>query len=144
MPKKADIKTKETKASVAKFIDTEKNDERRADLKKIAKLMSKVTGAKGKMWGESIVGFGDYTYVSPRTGRWGDWFYMGFSPRKAAITIYPGCDVSILGETTLKKFGKYKASKGCLYIKKLSDIDISILEKLLTNAKKELTKIQKK
>lgn len=126
---KAELKTKENKASVSAFLNSIEDVEKRSDTKKVLALMKKQTGMKPKMWGDSIVGFGlfPYKYAS---GREGEWFMVGLSPRKQALTLYMmlGFDKS---KTLMKKLGKYKTGKSCLYVKKLEDIDLSILEKLV-------------
>lgn len=122
----AEIKTKKTDSSVAAFIDTIP-EERHKDAKAISKMMQDATGCKPKMWGGSIIGFGDYRYKSERTGREVDWFIMGFSPRKAAFSLY------IMGkdEKLMAKLGKYKMGKGCLYVNKLGDVDTDVLKKIM-------------
>src|SRR2546425_2074621 len=117
----ADNKTRPTKASVAAFIDALTDQTKRADAKVLVKLMQSATGEKPKMWGPSIIGFGSchYTYES---GREGDMPLAGFSPRKAATVLY-----GLLGlkdtESLLVKLGRHTTGKGCLYIKKLADVD---------------------
>jgi hypothetical protein len=123
------LKTKLNNASVSDFIDAIPDESRRADCKAIAKLMKKVTGEKPKMWGASIVGFGAYHYRYA-TGNEGDWLVTGFSPRAQALTLYimSGFD----GEPELmKKLGKFKSGKSCLYIKRLADVDAGMLEQLV-------------
>jgi hypothetical protein len=92
--------------------------------------MERLTNAKGRMWGTSIVGFGEYHYKY-KTGREGDWFICGFSPRKNALTLYLMCDLSQL---SFEGLGKYKNGKGCLYIKKLRDIDFQVLERIVKSS----------
>jgi len=125
-----EAKTKETKASVKAFLDAQE-PARRADCKKVAALMKDVTGASPKMWGTSIVGFGSrhFRYAS---GHEGDTCILGFSPRKAALTLYvPG-----LGTQTarLKRLGKHKSTGGCLYVSRLADVDLDVLREVLTEA----------
>src|SRR5690349_11197858 len=125
----AEQKTKPTEQSVDAFLDSLASEQARADCDAIVKIMRKVTGAAPKMWGASIVGFGNYHYKYDR-GQEGDSVLTGFSPRKAAITLYviaPGSDHASL----LEKLGKHKAGKGCLYVKKLADIDVKVLEELI-------------
>jgi hypothetical protein len=134
----ATLKTKPEKASVAAFLKTIDDDEHRRDCETVAKMMARATGAKPTMWGTSIVGFGAYPYVSERSGREGDWFQVGFSPRKNALTIY------LMGglekhAARLKKLGKHKTGKGCLYVGKLSDVDRGVLEEMIERAAKDLT-----
>lgn len=125
----AELKTKKTNKSVSQFIKAIDDPERRKDCEALAKLMKKITGAEPKMWGTAIVGFGDYRYKYA-SGREGDWFPIGFSPRKAALTIYAMCAFA-QNPDLMKKLGKYKMGKGCLYIKRLADIDQEVLAKLL-------------
>jgi hypothetical protein len=130
----AELKTKQTKASVDKFLQGIKDEKNRADCYKIAEMMGKATKAKAKMWGTSIVGFGDYHYVYA-SGRENDWFITGFSPRKQNLTLYlmGGFDQF---PDLMQELGKYSRGKGCLYIKKLEDVDTKILQKLLTESVK--------
>jgi hypothetical protein len=127
---KAELKTKKTKDSVPAFLAKIEDPQARTDCKTLVGLMEAATGAKARMWGTSIVGFGDYRYRSPATGREGDWFQMGFSPRKGALTLYLLSGVHRHGEL-LKKLGKHKTSKSCLYIKRLEDVDAGVLKKLI-------------
>lgn len=125
----AENKTKPTEHSVEVFIDGIVDPVKRSDCKTIAAMMEEVTGAKPKMWGDSIVGFGDYRYKYA-SGRQGDWFLSGFSPRKQYLTLY------IMGylefyEDILENLGKHKHGKGCLYIKRLEDIDMEVLKTLI-------------
>ena len=127
----AENKTKATKASVAAFIDTLTDQSKRSDAKALVKLMQNATGEKPKMWGTAIIGFGShhYTYDS---GREGDAPQLAFSPRKAAMVLYgTGARNS---QALLAKLGKHSTGKSCLYIKKLADVDLKVLEKLIANA----------
>ena len=128
----ADNKTKPTKLSVAAFIDALTDPVKRADAKALIKLMQKAAGEKPQMWGPSIIGFGSshYKYES---GREGDAPVIAFSPRKAATVLY---GVTGFGEAAplLEKLGKHSTGKGCLYIKKLSDVDHDILQALVVKA----------
>lgn len=137
----AELKTKKTKVSADAFINAIKNEQERADCKTIAKMMSEITKAKPVMWGPSIVGFGDWHYVYD-SGRENDWFMMGFSPRKQNLTLYlmPGFDGF---ESEMDKLGKYKTGRCCLYIKKLSDVDMTVLKKIMTGAAKRMKVIAK-
>ncbi len=140
----AEIKTKVNKASAEKFLSSIKNAEKRADCVEIAKLMEKATKAKPEMWGASIVGFGRTTYTYAN-GKEGEWFKVGFAPRAQNIALY-GLKVFTMAEGKLKenkkdnapllKLGKYKESGGCLYINKLSDIDLKQLETIIKLAVK--------
>lgn len=120
-------KTQPTSLPVKLFLDGIVEEEKRADSWRLYKLMERLTGAKGQMWGTSIVGFGEFHYKY-KTGREGDWFITGFSPRKNALTLYLMCDISHISFDGL---GKHKTGKGCLYIKKLKDINFDILEKIV-------------
>lgn len=128
----AELKTKLNNASVDKFLKGIKDQQASADCFQIVEMMRKATKAEPKMWGASIVGFGDYHYKY-ESGREGDWFILGFSPRKQNITLYilGGVDES---EELLQKLGKHTRGGGCLYIKKLEDVDVKVLNKLITAA----------
>lgn len=125
----AENKTKATKVSVAAFIDGISDASRRADAKALVKLMQKAAGEKPKMWGASIIGFGSYHYTYD-SGREGDMPVVAFSPRKAATVLYGLSDA----EALLPKLGKHTRGKGCLYIKKLADVDQKILETMVAKA----------
>lgn len=135
MSKLAEIKTKETTASVEDFINSIKDEAKRKDSLTILKLMKKATKQKPKIWGNSIIGFGNKIYKSPATGREVEWFKIGFSPRKANLTLYLVMDIKKYA-SELKKLGKHKTGVGCLYINKLDDVDIKVLEKLIVDAAK--------
>jgi len=128
----ADNKTKPTKVSVAAFIDAIPDETKRADAKALVKLMQSATGEKPKMWGPSIIGFGSYHYVY-ESGREGDTPLAGFSPRKAATVLYGMMGFSD-SEALRAKLGKHTAGGGCLYIKKLNDVDLTVLETLVVKA----------
>lgn len=134
----AELKTKLNHASVDKFLKGVKDEPTRADCYQILEIMKKATKAEPKMWGTSIVGFGNYHYKS-KSGREGDWFVTGFSPRKQNITLYlmGGFDGS---EELLAKLGKHSLGKGCLYIKKLEDVNFKVLNKLITTSAKKMMK----
>lgn len=123
-------KTTVSDASVTEFIDTVTDATKKNDSLALVELFSGITGEKPKMWGSSIVGFGSYHYKSERSTQEGDWLLTGFSPRKQSLTLYimPGFD-DYAG--LLADLGKHKTSKGCLYINKLADVDIAVLEKLI-------------
>lgn len=120
-------KTQPTSTPVKLFLDGILDDQKRTDSWKLYELMERLSGYKGQMWGTSIIGFGEYHYKY-KTGREGDWFITGFSPRKNALTLYLMCDISYISFDGL---GKYKTGKGCLYIKKLSDIDFAVLKRIV-------------
>ena len=135
MGKLAVIKTKQTESSVEDFINSVKDEAKRKDSLTILKLMQKATKAKPKLWGSSIIGFGNKIYKSPATGREVDWFKLGFSPRKANLTLYLVAGIKTYAND-LKKLGKHKTGGGCLYINKLADVDMKVLEKLIADAAK--------
>lgn len=131
MGKLVEIKTKATNASVKDFIDSVESEQKRKDSQTILKMMQKAYGSKPKMWGPTIIGFGKKIYKSPKTGREVECFDIGFSPRKSSLTFYinkPAAD--------LKKLGKHKTGVSCLYINKLEDIDMKVLEKMINNSVK--------
>lgn len=136
MGKVAEIKTKPTAYSVSSFLDSITDEQKKKDSKAIVAMMEKATKEKPKMWGSSMIGFGDKRYKSPNTGREVDWFIIGFSPRKANLSLHLGLDVSKHGEA-LKKLGKFKTGVGCLYISKLEDVDTKVLEKMIATAAKK-------
>jgi hypothetical protein len=133
MGKLAEIKTKQTDSSTEDFINGIADEQKRKDSKVILQLMEKAIKEKPKMWGSSIIGFGKLRYKSPTSGREVDWFKIGFSPRKANLTIYLVGSLQQHADS-LKKLGKHKTGGGCLYVNKLGDIDIKILEKIITTA----------
>lgn len=128
----AELKTKVNEASVTDFLSAVTNDARREDSFTVLRLMQKVSGKKPKMWGGSIVGFDKYHYRYD-SGHEGDMCMIGFSPRANALTLYILSD-SGNEEALLKKLGKYKRGKGCLYINKLADVDMKVLQELVQNA----------
>jgi hypothetical protein len=125
----AELKTQKNDGDVPAFFDSIEDPTRQADARTLSALLTKVTKAKPVMWGESIVGYGEHVLTYPN-GRQLDWMVLGFSPRKAATTIY------LNGATTeykdiLERLGKHTAKGGCLYIKKMADVDATVLEELL-------------
>jgi len=136
MSKVAIIKTQETTESVRDFINKLSNEQQRADSIAIIELMKTISGEEPKMWGDSIIGFGNKRYKSPKTGREVDWFIIGFSPRKANFSIYLSLDIQQY-KKALEKLGKHKTGVGCLYIKKLTEIDLDILKEMIESAIKE-------
>ncbi len=134
MGKLAEIKTKQTSSSVKDFIDSIGDEQKRKDSFEILEIMEKASKEKPKMWGSSIIGFGNVRYKSPASGREVDWFKIGFSPRKANLTLYL-IDLK-LHTDALKKLGKHKPGGGCLYINKLEDVDKKVLEKMIMAAAK--------
>lgn len=125
----AELKTRETDADVGAFLAALDDPQRRADCEALVEMMQAAAGAPPRMWGASIVGFGhyDYTYAS---GRSGTWMRIGFSPRKRDLTLYimPGFDAyaDLLG-----RLGKHKTGKSCLYVKRLADLDLDVLRRLV-------------
>lgn len=134
MGKLAEIKTKQTSSSVEGFIDSLPDEQKRKDSYVILRFMEKATKEKPKMWGSSMIGFGNVRYKSPTTGREVDWFKIGFSPRKANLSLHL-IDLKRHADA-LTKLGKHKLGTGCLYINKLEDVDIKVLEKMITAAAK--------
>ena len=132
----AEMKTKPTKESVKEFLNKIPDAERRADCFTVAKMMEEITGEKPTMWGPSIVGFGSYHYKYD-SGREGDWMMTGFSPRKKDLTLYLMMGYEKHTELT-EKLGKHSGGKSCLYIKRLSDIHIPTLKKLIKISVKDL------
>lgn len=131
MGKLAEIKTKETDASVKGFIGSVPDEQKRNDSLTVLQLMQEATQEKPKMWGSSIVGFGNVRVKSAKTGREVEWFKIGFSPRKANLTLYLGLDIQ-LHAAALSKLGKHKSGVGCLYINKLDDVDVKILKEIIS------------
>ena len=129
----AAIKTTVNDASVEDFINKIEDEVKRRDSLELLNLFSKVTGEKPKMWGPSIIGFGQYHYKSEKSRQEGDWMLTGFSPRKQNITLYIG-----VGDNSdnplLKKLGKYTTGKVCLYFKKLADVDRNVLQELIADS----------
>ena len=137
----SELKTKVNDASVTAFLNKIEDEEKRKDSFEILKIMTQVTKEEPKMWGSSIVGFGSYHYKGA-SGREGDWLLTGFSPRKQNLTLY------LMGgfnthTDLLKKLGKHKTSVGCLYIKKLEDVDVKVLKELIKKSMKVMKQIIK-
>jgi len=133
MGKVAEIKTKENDASVEAFIAGVPDEQKRQDCHTLLKLMEKATKEKPRMWGASLIGFGNLRYKSPTSGREVDWFRIGFSPRKANLSLYLTMDIKAHAEV-LQKLGKHKTGAGCLYITKLADVDMKVLEGMIKAA----------
>lgn len=130
MGKLAKIKTKETSASVEGFINGIKDEQKRKDSFVILDMMKKASGEQPKMWGSSVIGFGNKRYKSPATGREVDWLKIGFSPRKANLSLYLVVDIK-QHAAALKKLGKHKTGVGCLYINKLEEVDVKVLKGMI-------------
>jgi len=129
---KAELKTKQTDARVEDFINSVENEERRNDALRVLEMYKRITGEEPKMWGPAIIGFGNSKYKYP-DGREMDWMLAAFSPRKQNLTLYVVCDSPKQPEL-LAKLGKHSTSVACLYIKRLSDIDEKVLEKIIKDA----------
>lgn len=134
--------TTQTSINVDDFINTVKDETKRKDSFSLINLIKKQTGLEPKMWGPSIVGFGSYHYKYG-SGHEGDSPLIGFSPRASAITLYLSGQFE-KREELLKKLGKHKTDKGCIYVKKLEDINIEILQKMITNHIKHIQKLYPK
>jgi len=132
---KAENKTKATAASVPKFL-AGLEAERRADCEDLVAMLRRVTQAEPKMWGKNIVGFGDH-HLKYESGRELDWFLAGFSPRKAALTLYLG-DGARLDAATAKRLGRHETGGGCLYIRRLEDVDRKVLEEVVRSSVRRL------
>jgi hypothetical protein len=135
-------KTTETSASVNAYVAAIKEEARRNDCEALVTLMAKATKQPPRMWGSSIVGFGSYHYKY-ESGREGDICLVGFSSRKGDITVY-GLNAAPSHQALISKLGKHKAGKGCLYIRNLNDIDLKVLERLVTDAATAKTRQQSK
>jgi hypothetical protein len=136
----AELKTRQTNASVQTFLRSIADDQRRQDCITVLKIMKEATGARPRMWGSSIVGFGTYHYRY-RSGREGDWFLSGFSPRKQDLTLYVMSGVEPY-RALLGKLGKHKTGKCCLYIKRLADIDLAVLKQILGRSLRDFARTQ--
>jgi len=133
----ATLKTQPTKASVSAFLKGIADDVRRKDCQTLVRIMKRAVGSEPRMWGASIVGFGHYHYKYA-SGRENDWFLAGFSPRKQDLTIYimSGLDRH---DALLARLGKYKTGKSCLYIKRLAEVDVAVLQELISASVKHMT-----
>jgi len=126
------LKTQKNSASVKAFLDAVENEKRAKDAQAVLKLMKRITGLRPQMWGTSIIGFGSYRYQNT-SGRKGEWFLTGLSPRKQALTVYIMSGFSNY-DALLKQLGKFKTGRSCLYINKLEDIDLAVLEQLIAES----------
>jgi len=140
----AELKTKATNSSVKQFLDGIKDDGRRKDCEAIVTMMTKATKAKPVMWGTAIIGFGDYEYAGAN-GKANKWFKVGFSPRKAALSLYlmGGKDAKLLAKLGAASGGGTTMAAGCLYIKRLEDVDQTTLQKLIDDSVKRIDKLAK-
>ncbi len=128
----AENKTKPTDVSVDEFLASVENDRRRDDAMTVCKMMQEITGEEPAMWGPTMVGFGTYHYKYD-SGREGDWFVAGFAPRKASLVVYIMSGFK-RHDVLMKKLGKHKTGGSCLYINKLSDVDMDILRELISRS----------
>jgi len=132
----AELKTRPSGASVEAFLQGVADEARREDCRTLLALMRRVTGAEPEMWGPSIIGFGTYHYVYA-SGREGDWFLTGFSPRKRDLTLYIMAGFSAYDDL-LARLGPHKTGKSCLYVKRLGDLDLEALEALVVASVKHM------
>jgi hypothetical protein len=137
----AELKTKHTTASVAAFIKSQPEEQTRKDCRELVALMKAATGKPPKMWGTSLVGFGNCR-LKYASGRELDWFYLGFAPRKQGLSLYLTCDLSKYARL-LRKLGKHKHGKGCLYINTLDDIDRDVLKEMIETSVMETDQLLK-
>jgi hypothetical protein len=135
----AELKTKPTAASVAAFLKRLDDEARREDCRTLVRIMKRATGARPRMWGPSMIGFGSYHYRYA-SGHEGDCFLAGFAPRKRELTLYimSGFDRY---KTLLARLGRFKAGKACLYVKRLADVDLEVLEKLVAASVKHVKQV---
>lgn len=131
--KLVEIKTKPTTASVEDFINNIKDEQKRKDSFVLLEMMKKATGEEPILWSSSVIGFGIKRYKSPATGREVDWLRIGFSPRKANLSLYITVGIKEHA-AALKKLGKHKAGVGCLYINKLEEIDLKVLKEIIDSS----------
>ena len=134
----SELKTKKNNASVQGFLNSVEHEKRRTDSLVVLELMKKITGEEPAMWGDSIVGFGSYHYRYA-SGREGDWMITGFSPRKQSLTLYimPGFEKYA---DLMEQLGKYRTGQACLYINKLEDVDLNVLERLISKSYQDVKK----
>lgn len=131
--KLAEIKTKPTAASIEDFINAIEDEQKRKDSFELVEMMKKASGEEPVLWGNSIIGFGNKRYKSERTGREVDWFLIGFSPRKANLSLYISMAIEEHADA-LKILGKHKTGGGCLYINMLDDVDLNVLQGMINTA----------
>jgi hypothetical protein len=136
-PKKVEIQTKENEGSVDAFLISVADEQKRTDALEVLEMMQKATKSEPKMWGASLIGFGSRVYESPATGRQVDWFHVGFSPRKANLSLYVLNGFEKQDEL-LGKLGKHTTGQGCLYIKKLDDVDRKVLKQIVDASVKKI------
>ncbi len=138
----AELKTKKSNASVTRFLKSVENEQRRKDGLQLLEIFKEVTKMQAKMWGNSIVGFGEYHYKSERSSQEGDWPLTGFSPRKRNMTVYimPGFTKY---KDLMNRLGKHKSSVSCIYFNKLEDIDTKVLKQVIRKSVADMKKIYK-
>ncbi len=127
-----ELKTKKNEASVDEYIAAVEPEEKRRDSETLLKMMREITGDQGAMWGDSLVGFGKYSYTYA-SGHGGEWFLTGFSPRKRNLTVYIMSGFDRYDEL-MAKLGKHKTGKSCLYLNRLSDVDVEVLKELVSGS----------
>lgn len=130
------IKTKPTASNVVDFINNVQDEQKRKDSFQLLEMMKKASGEEPVLWSNSMIGFGNRRYKSPATGREVDWLKIGFSPRKANLSLYLNINLKE-NAAALKKLGKHKTGVGCLYINKLEDVDLKVLNKIITSSVKQ-------
>jgi len=132
----AELKTRPTKASVTSFLNSIEDSGKRRDAKKVAAMMRRSTGARARMWGSSIVGYGTYSYTNS-SNKECEWMLTGYSPRKQALSVYimPGFSGF---KTLMKKLGKHSTGRSCLYIKRLDDVDEKVLEEIIDRSVRQM------
>ena len=135
----AELKTKKTTASPTAFIKTVPDKEKQKDSLVLLKLFADITGEKPAMWGKAIIGYGTYHYASERSSQKGDWMLVGFSPRKQYLSLY--IHPANISPTLLKQLGPHSTSMGCLYIKRLSDVDPKVLKRVIMEGLKGIKKM---
>ena len=136
----AELKTKRTRASVAKFLQSVEHEQRRKDGFELLEIFQQTTNLSPALWGDSIVGFGEYHYKSERSSQEGDWPLTGFSPRKQNMTVYimPGFGKY---QDLLAKLGKHKTSVSCIYFTKLENIDVDVLKQIITESVAQMKEV---
>ena len=134
--KLAEIKTKPTTSSVEDFINSIPDEQKRKDSFVLLEMMKKASGEEPVLWSSALIGFGNKRYKSPKTGREVDWLLIGFSPRKANLSLYLTMDIKKHADT-LEKLGKHKTGVGCLYINKLEDVDLKVLKGMIETSLKK-------
>jgi len=140
MAKKAVIKTSQNEGSVDDFLNSIGDEQKIKDAREVLEMMHKATKMEPKMWGASLIGFGEKVYKSPASGREVDWFLIGFSPRKANLSLYVLNGFEDQGEL-LQKLGKHTTGQGCLYIKKLEDVDKKVLKQIVDASLKKIKSV---